>query len=285
VALALGAHMSVAGGVDRGIDRAVAEGMQSCQIFTKNANQWAAKPLDPAVVERFLAHIAAKAVDHLVAHDSYLINMASPDPVLWEKSRQALIVELDRCDQLTVPYLVSHPGAHMGEGEAAGIARIVESINRIHDERPDGTTTLLLETTAGQGTVLGRKFEELAAMIDGVADKRRIGICLDTCHIFAAGYDIRDAETYGATMAEFDRVVGLQWLKVIHLNDSQKGFGLRVDRHAHIGDGEIGIEGFRALMNDPRLDGVPGVLETEKGDDEEMDAVNMARLRDLVATA
>jgi deoxyribonuclease-4 len=282
MALALGAHMSAAGGVDLAITRAAALSMQSCQLFTKNANQWNAKPLDPAVVDRFLLQKEDAGVANLVAHDSYLINVGSPDDAAWEKSRNALQIELERCDLLTVPYLVSHPGAHMGSGEDAAIERVADAINRIHDARPDGATSLLIETTAGQGTCLGRTFEEIAAIIDRVEDRSRIGVCLDTCHVFAAGYDIRDAETYAATMDAFDDTIGLEWLKVIHLNDSKKGLGSRVDRHTHIGEGELGIEPFRLLMNDPRLDGLPGVLETPKGDDETEDARNMATLRGLI---
>jgi deoxyribonuclease-4 len=282
MALALGAHMSAAGGVDLAISRAAALNMDSCQLFTKNANQWAAKPLDPAVVERFYEQKASAGVAHLVAHDSYLINIASPDPANWEKSRNALLIELQRCDLLGVPYLVSHPGAHMNSDLDEAIGRVAEAINRINDERPDGTTTLLIETTAGQGTTLGRTFDEIAAMIDAVEDKSRIGVCFDTCHVFVAGYDLRDAETYAATIEEFDRVVGLNWLKVLHLNDAKKGLGSKLDRHAHIGEGELGIEAFRLLMNDARFNGIPGILETPKGDNDEEDARNLTTLRGLV---
>ena len=234
MALSLGAHMSAAGGVDLAIVRAAELNMDSCQLFTKNANQWAAKPLDPAVVERFHEQKATAGVTNLVAHDSYLINVASPDPANWEKSRNALLIELQRCDLLGVPYLVSHPGAHMNSDLDEAIARVAEAINRINEDRPDGDTTLLIETTAGQGTTLGRSFEEIAAIIDQVEDKARIGVCFDTCHVFVAGYDIRDAESYNATMQQFDDIVGLEWLKVLHLNDAKKGLGSKLDRHAHI---------------------------------------------------
>ena len=282
MALSLGAHMSAAGGVDLAIVRAAELNMDSCQLFTKNANQWAAKPLDPAVVERFHEQKATAGVTNLVAHDSYLINVASPDPANWEKSRNALLIELQRCDLLGVPYLVSHPGAHMNSDLDEAIARVAEAINRINEDRPDGDTTLLIETTAGQGTTLGRSFEEIAAIIDQVEDKARIGVCFDTCHVFVAGYDIRDAESYSATMQQFDDIVGLEWLKVLHLNDAKKGLGSKLDRHAHIGEGELGLEAFRLLMNDPRFEGTPGVLETPKGDNNEEDARNMATLRGLV---
>ena len=282
MALSLGAHMSAAGGVDLAIVRAAELNMDSCQLFTKNANQWAAKPLDPAVVERFHEQKATAGVTNLVAHDSYLINVASPDPANWEKSRNALLIELQRCDLLGVPYLVSHPGAHMNSDLDEAIARVAEAINRINEDRPDGDTTLLIETTAGQGTTLGRSFEEIAAIIDQVEDKARIGVCFDTCHVFVAGYDIRDAESYNATMQQFDDIVGLEWLKVLHLNDAKKGLGSKLDRHAHIGEGELGLEAFRLLMNDLRFEGTPGVLETPKGDNNEEDARNMATLRGLV---
>lgn len=283
MALALGAHMSAAGGADLAITRAAAFEMDACQLFTKNANQWNAKPLDPAVIERFLANKSSLGVTHFVAHDSYLINCASPADELWEKSQLALKTELDRCDQLEIPFLVSHPGGHVGSGEEAGIARVAEAINRIFESRPDRTTMLLLETTAGQGSHLGRRFEEIAGIIDRIEDKSRVGVCFDTCHVFAAGYDLRDQASYDATMTEFDQVIGLDQLKVFHLNDSKKGLGSRVDRHAHIGEGELGLEPFRFLMNDARFEGVPGVLETPKGDDETEDARNMATLKSLIA--
>jgi deoxyribonuclease-4 len=274
--------MSISGGHDLALTRAHAVQMTACQIFTKNASQWKAKPIDPAVIERFQQQREATGIAHLVAHDSYLINVASPDDALWEKSRLALMDELDRCDQLGVPYLVAHPGGHVGSGEDAGIARISEAINRIHDEQPEGQAKILLETTAGQGTHLGRTFEELAAIIDKVEDKSRVAVCFDTCHVFAAGYDLRDPEVYAATMTAFDEIIGLHQLKVLHLNDSKKGLGSRVDRHAPIGEGELGLTAFELIMNDERLAGLPGVLETPKGDNDEEDTRNMATLRSLI---
>ncbi|CAN5376640.1 deoxyribonuclease IV [soil metagenome] len=283
MALSLGAHMSVAGGVDLAIGRAEAFSMDSCQIFTKNASQWAAKPLDPAVVERWLEKQGSGSVTNFVAHDSYLINIGSPDDVLWQKSKMALQTELDRCDQLSVPYLVSHPGAHMTSTVDEAIAKVADAINAIVDDTPDGKCMLLLETTAGQGTTLGRTFEQIAMMIDKVENKSRVGVCLDTCHIFVAGYDLRDAASYEKTMSDFDSTIGLSNLKVFHLNDAKKGLGSHVDRHAHIGEGELGLEPFRFLMNDPRFDGLPGVLETPKDDDEQGDGRNLATLKGLVA--
>lgn len=282
MALALGAHMSIAGGVDLAIGRAVAFCMDSCQIFTKNANQWAAKPLDPQVVERWLEQQQTAGVTNFVAHDSYLINVGTAADELWNKSRLALQVELERCDQLNVPCLVSHPGAHVGSGVESGITRVAEAVNRIFDDTPDGKSMLLLETTAGQGTTLGRTFEEIAGIMEKVENKARVGVCLDTCHVFVAGYDLRDKESYEKTIGDFDRIIGLENLKVIHLNDAKKGLGSHIDRHTHIGEGELGLEPFRFLMNDPRLDGLPGVLETPKGDDGQDDCRNMETLKGLV---
>lgn len=280
--LELGAHMSIAGGHEKALISAAAFEMTACQIFTKNASQWTAKPLDPGGIERFREQRAATGIEHLVAHDSYLINLASPDEALREKSRLAFRDELDRCDALGVPFLVTHPGAHMGDGAEAGLARVAEAINRIHAERPEGRTMTLLETTAGQGTCLGRTFEELAGIIELVEDKGRVGVCFDTCHAFAAGYDLREREGYEATMRAFDEIVGFSRLRAFHLNDSKKGLGSRVDRHAHIGEGELGAAAFGFVLNDPRFDGLPGLLETPKGDDGEEDRRNLATLRGLV---
>jgi deoxyribonuclease-4 len=285
VTLEFGAHVSAAGGVDLALGRAAEFAMTSCQIFTKNERQWNAKPLDPAVIERYLAKRAETGIGCVVSHDSYLINIASPDDSLWEKSRQALMEELRRCDQLDIPFLVSHPGAHVGSGVEAGIARLIEAVNRVHDEMPASRAVLLLETTAGMGTSLGSSFEEIAAMLAGIGDASRAGVCMDTCHVFAAGYDLRDAESYARTMQAFDDIVGLDRLKCIHINDSQKALGSRVDRHAHLGEGELGLEAFRSLVNDPRLCGLPGILETPKGADAKEDGINLGVLRGLIATA
>lgn len=279
--LSLGSHVSAAGGVDKAIERAMRLDMTSFQVFTKNANQWNAKPLDPAVIERFRTELIEAGSPTVVAHDSYLINIASPDPAAREKSRLALMHELDRCDQLGIPFLVSHPGAHMGIGPDEAILNVGASINQIHIERPEGKARLLLETTAGQGTTLGRTFEEIAAMLALVADQSRVGVCLDTCHVFAAGYDIRTPETYAATMSAFDSLIGLERIGVVHLNDSKKGLGSHVDRHTHIGEGELGLEPFSLLLNDPRFAGRPGILETPKDDEIEDDRRNLETLRSL----
>ncbi|MFM8593527.1 MAG: deoxyribonuclease IV [Chloroflexota bacterium] len=278
-----GAHMSISGGHQLAIDRALANEMTALQIVNKYQRQWNAAPIDPAAAEMFRERYAESGLHGLVAHDSYLINVGSPDPELWEKSRAALKDELERCDLLGVPYLVSHPGAHMGEGTEAGVARIAEAINRIHLELPDGEAEILLETTAGAGTVIGRTFEELAMIIDQVEDKDRIGVCFDTCHVFAAGYEIRNEADYKKTMKAFDETVGLEKLKAFHLNDSQNGLGTRKDRHAAIGEGEIGLEAFGFLVNDNRLAKVPGLRATPKDrDDDGNDMRNIATLTGLI---
>lgn len=280
--LALGSHVSTSGGLDKGVTRAAALGITAIQVFTKSERQWRAKPLDPEIVARFREMAPAAGIDHLVAHDSYLINVASPEPEKWERSREALGIELDRCDELGIPWLVSHPGAHMGSGPVKGVVLVAEAINRIHAERPDGKASILIETTAGQGSSMGSRFEEIGEIVRLTEDKRRIGVCLDTCHVFAAGYDIRTPETYADTMTRFDEIVGLTFLKCLHLNDSQKELGSRVDRHAHIGEGMIGAAGFTNVMNDARLAGLPGILETAKDEEGENDRRNLATLRGLI---
>ncbi|CAN5832958.1 deoxyribonuclease IV [soil metagenome] len=281
--LAFGSHMSASGGVDKALARGEELSLESLQLFSKNERQWQARPLDPETVQRFHEEVARTGITKLVVHDSYLINLASPKPDILEKSIPAFADELERCDILGIPLLVTHPGAHTGSGVDAGIARFGRSLNEIHASMPECKTVTLLETTAGQGTTLGRTFEEIAAIIDLVDDKSRVGVCLDTCHIFAAGYDYRTPEQYAATMAQFESVIGLDRLKVIHLNDSKQPFGSNKDRHDHICDGEIGLEGFRQFVNDPRLDGIPGILETEKDDAGENDRRNIATLKGLVA--
>jgi deoxyribonuclease-4 len=280
--LALGSHVSASGGVDLTLARGEALELESLQLFSKNERQWVAKPLDPAVIERFHEEVARTGITKLVVHDSYLINLASPKPDILAKSLPAFADELARCDVLGIPYLVTHPGAHTGSGVEAGIERFAASLNEIYASMPDSTTLTLLETTAGQGTTLGRSFEEIAAIIERVEQKERVGVCLDTCHVFAAGYDFRTPELYGEMMSHFDATIGLDRLKAIHLNDSKNPLGSNKDRHDHIGDGEIGLEGFRQFMNDGRLAGIPGILETEKDASGDMDRRNLATLRSLM---
>jgi len=284
MSMEFGSHVSASGGVDKTFARAEAVGATAIQIFSKNERQWRAKPLDEAVVEKFHAERERMGIDPtlLVIHDSYLINLASPKEDILEKSLPAFRDELERGDVLGIPNLVTHPGAHTGSGVEAGIATFAESLNRIFDEIPDSKTITLLETTAGQGTALGRSFEELAAIIDRVEDKSRVGVCIDTCHIFAAGYDFRTPEQYAETIGKFDEIVGISYVRALHLNDSKNPVGSNKDRHDHIGDGLIGIEGFRHFVNDPRFFGLPAILETEKDDAGEYDRRNLATLRGLI---
>ena len=277
----LGAHMPTAGGPHNAITNGVEIGCRAVQIFTASPRQWRAPVIAPDVAAKFKEVVKATGITKTVAHDSYLINLAAePGSETLTKSRAAFKAEIERAEALGVDFLVSHPGAHLGAGEDVGIARLIESLDVIHAQTAGAKVRVALETTAGQGTYLGGRFEHLARIIQGVQDPERLAVCLDTCHVFAAGYDLRTPETYAATMAEFDKVIGLRWLQVIHANDSQKALGSHADRHAHIGDGEIGLEAFRLLVNDPRLSGLPVIVETPDG--ETMHAVNVQRLHDLM---
>jgi deoxyribonuclease-4 len=280
--LKLGAHMSIAGGFDKAVQRAHSVESDALQIFTKNQKQWKAKPILDEEVIVFRQHCLDCVIDPVVAHDSYLINLASPNDEGWEKSIDAFRIELERCEQLGIPFLVTHPGAHTGSGTEAGIARVIAALDRIHADLPGYKVRTLLETTAGQGTTLGSTFEELAALIDGVAASERLGVCFDTCHTFVAGYDIRTPEAYAATMGQFDDLIGLDRIETFHFNDAITEFGSKRDRHAHIGAGFIGAEGFRNFMNDSRFAGKPALLETEKGEDLAEDREAIILLRSLV---
>lgn len=277
-----GAHESIAGGMEKSILRGQQATCDTIQIFNKSSNQWRAKELKTEEIDEFFRLIDETGVTVATSHTSYLINIASPDPALNEKSYEALKVEMERCQRLKIPNLVMHPGSHVGTGEEAGMDRIAKNINRLLDELSGDNVCLLLETTAGQGSHLGYKFEELAYMIDRVDDKSRVGVCLDTCHIFAAGYPISKPKDYKQTMKQFDDLIGLDRLHIIHMNDSKKEFGSRKDRHEHIGKGEIGIEAFRNFVNDKLLKDVPMILETPKGEDLEDDIKNLKVLRGLV---
>ncbi len=278
----IGAHMSIAGGHDRAIQRGAAIGCSAIQMFTKSSNQWAAKPLTEEGVMRFKEEHARSGVGPVVAHDSYLINLCSPDDALWRRSIDACSEELERCARLGIPWLVAHPGGHMKRGEEYGIGRMAEAIDVIHSRVPASAASLALETTAGQGTILGYRFEQLADLIGRTAEPDRIGVCLDTCHVFAAGYDLRTRSGYEETFQRFDELIGLHRLKAIHVNDSKKDLGCRVDRHEQIGRGYLGLEAFRFLMNDPRLLEVPLLLETPKGEDCREDVENITTLMRLV---
>ena len=277
--LYLGAHMSIAGGLYNAFAQGEAFGCDTIQIFVKSSNQWKAKPLTDEEVQKFKDEQKRTGIEPVVAHDSYLINLGSPDPALLDKSRKSFLMEMERCEKLGIPYLVTHPGSHTGAGEEAGINKIAESINWLL-ERTDGfAVKVVLETTAGQGTNLGYRFEQLATLIEKSGQPERLMVCYDTCHAFAAGYDITTAEAYKKTFNEFERIIGLKKLAVIHLNDSKKGLGSKVDRHEHIGQGMLGESAFKFIMADMRFKTIPKILETPKGDDGQMDKVNLSLLR------
>ena len=276
--------MSIAGGVAQALWRGVETGCDVIQIFTKNAMQWRAKPLTQDDSAAFLKVRQETGIRPVAAHGSYLINLASPDDSLYERSQEALREEMQRAEALELPYLVMHPGSPRGGGDEEGIDRIARAINLIHHRGAGMRIMILMETTAGQGATLGNRFEHFARIIGRIEEEERVGVCIDTCHIFAAGYDISTLAGYEATLAEFDRVIGLGRLKVIHLNDSKAAAGTRVDRHEHIGKGSLGLDAFRRLLQDPRLAHLPFILETPKGKTprgEDWDCVNLRVLREL----
>ncbi len=284
-AQSFGAHMSIAGGLHRAIERGLDAGCDCIQIFVRNQRQWSAKPLDEDIIQLWKASAQKAGMSHIVAHASYLVNLASVDPVIWDKSIAALTDELERCEALGVRHLVFHPGAQGQSTLKEGIGRIAEGLDQIHQRTRGLKASLLLETTAGQGSSIGHRFEHLAEILTAVRAPARLGICIDTCHIFAAGYALSPPHAYAATMREFEHIVGVEWVKCIHVNDSKKDLGSRVDRHERIGEGHIGLAGFRNLVNDARFFGVPKILETPKGthtDGRDLDRVNLARLRRLV---
>ena len=274
--------MSISGGLDRAVERGASVQCEAIQIFSKNSNQWKAKPLHPGEVEAFKARRKSWGSGPVLVHDSYLINLASPKPADREKSEIAFYEEMERCEQLDIPYLVFHPGAHLGSGEEEGCRMAAESLNRTMKRAAGFKVRLLIETTAGQGTSIGYRFEHMRMILDVLRWPERAGVCLDTCHVFAAGYDIRTREGYESAFEAFDRKVGLSAIRAFHVNDSKKDFLSRVDRHEHIGKGFIGLEAFRLLMNDHRFTEVPMVLETPKGEDLKEDRENLALLRSLI---
>ena len=280
----LGAHMSIAGGYHNAVERARTAGCDCVQLFTKNNNQWRAKPLTEDDRTLFQGALKKLKIKHAIAHDSYLINLASPNEELWQKSIDAFQEELLRCEHLGIANLVTHPGAFTGSSEAEGLARVVAALDEVHRRTPGLKAKTALETTAGQGSCLGWRFEHLATILDEVAEPDRLGVCFDTCHVFAAGYPLSTEREYKATMAELDKVVGLKQIRAFHLNDSKQPLGSRVDRHAHIGRGKMGLEPFRNLLNDARFRRIPMYLETAKEQEEgvEMDVINLATLRGLL---
>lgn len=293
----LGAHMSITGGFDKAVERAAEAGCQIVQIFTTAPQKWpvplpssptsqvkrTGSPVPEAEVKRFQAALAEHGISHPIVHNSYLINLAAPDDLVWRRGIEAMVLEMQKAEMLGIDYVVAHPGAFTTTSEEAGVARIAAALNEIH-QRTSGRTQCLLETTAGQGSNLGWRFEQLAAIIAQVDEPDRIGVCFDTCHVFAAGYGLKTRQEYLATMREFDRVIGLDRLKAFHLNDSVREQGSRVDRHAHIGEGCLGLEPFGHLLNDKRFRQVPMYLETPKGtrDGEDLDVMNLRTLRSLI---
>jgi len=262
----LGAHTSIAGGLHNALYSGQKIRCDVVQIFSKNQMQWHVSPLSDEAIQKFFTARKETGVNPVAVHDAYLINLASPDPKTYGLSFKNFTKELERCETLQIPYLVMHPGAHMGEGEEAGIRKIAESIQKAYEKSGAQNTTVLLETTAGQGTNLGYSFEQLKAIIDQSHLGDRIAVCLDTCHVFAAGYPIRNANEWIKTKRLFDQIIGLEKLKLLHLNDSKKELGTRRDRHERIGRGYIGIDGFSALLNDPDLSSIPMILEIPGGD-------------------
>ena len=278
----LGSHMSIAGGVDKAFLEGKKVGCDVMQIFTKSSRQWAAQPYTKEEIQSYHANQKESGIVTVIAHDSYLLNLGSPDKVLQQRSIRAFIDEMERCETLAIPYLIAHPGAHVGSGEEEGIKTIGRSLDEIHKGCAGFKVKVALEITAGQGSNLGYRFEQIRNMIDSTKESDRLRVCFDTEHAFAAGYDIRTKESYERTFVEFDEAIGLKLLAAFHLNDSKKEFHSRVDRHEHIGKGHIGVEAFRLLMNDRRFWGIPMCLETPKEPDLKEDIENLTLLRSLV---
>ena len=278
----LGAHMSIGGGVHTAIERGCSIQCTAIQMFVKNNMQWFARPLAREEIFAFLNHVQRGELLSIFAHGNYLINLAAINPQFHANSLRALSEELTRAAQLELPFLVLHPGAHLGEGEEAGLNAIVASIDKVLQKIPNVKTRLALETTAGQGSCLGHRFGHLAYIIDNVREPERLCVCVDTAHIFAADYDVGTEAAIRKTFREFDRVIGIDRLAAIHLNDSKTSRGSRVDRHEHIGKGKIGLEAFRFIMRDRRFAKIPKVLETPKGKDLAEDVQNLKTLRGLV---
>lgn len=283
----LGAHMSAAGGCHRAIERAKLCGCDCVQLFSKNNNQWKARELTDEDAAKFQTALAESKVAHPLVHDSYLINLAAPDDALWRKSIDSFRVELLRADRLGIPAVVTHPGAFTSTSEEAGLARVILALDEIFGAHSQIKARCLLETTAGQGSSLGWRFEHLAEILMRVKSPEMLGVCVDTCHVFAAGYPLSPKQDYLATMRQFDKIIGLSQIQAFHLNDSKRELGSRVDRHDHIGEGRLGLEPFRLLLNDARFETIPMYLETPKGtrDGVDLDVLNLATLRSLTGLA
>ena len=274
--------MSIEGGVENAPLRGKKAGCQVIQIFTKNNNRWNSRQLTDKDINNFKKNSSDTGVIPSASHTAYLINLASPNTEIYKKSLEAFYDEMERAERLGLPYLIFHPGAHHGSGENAGIKKIADSINILLERANNFKLILLLETTAGQGSHLGYKFEHLSEIIKIVDEKGKIGVCLDTCHIFAAGYDISNEYGYKKTFENFNKIIGIDRLKAFHINDSKKGLGSRIDRHEHIGKGRIGLTAFRLLLNDLRFNNIPMILETPKGKTAREDKRNLSVLRGLI---
>lgn len=264
----LGAHVSIAGGVQNAPLNGRKIGCEAIQMFAKNQTQWQARPFSVENISGFQKNLKESGLRAVVIHDSYLINLCAPDPINLKKSLDAFVDELERAEALGVPYVVTHPGSHLGKGEDWGVARIAESLDEIHERTPGFKVVTLLETTAGQGTNLGYTFEQLAAMRAKVKAKKRVGVCADSCHMYSAGYDLKNKKSYEDVWKRFGDVIGFEHLKAFHVNDTKKAHASRVDRHDHIGAGQLGLDPFRWLLHDPRFENIPGLLETPGGEED-----------------
>lgn len=276
----LGAHMPTTGGLHRAITSGYQIGCTAVQLFTASPRQWRTRPLTEQEIEAFEQARRDTGIDTVIAHDSYLINLAAPNQDILRRSRAAFLEELQRAEALGIRWVVTHMGAYLDSSEEEGLRVLSESVCQLLEQTEGMKVGIALETTAGQGTNLGYRFEHLARVIETAGGSYRLGVCLDTCHVFVAGYDIRTEETLHSTLEEFDRVIGLDRLKVIHANDAKKSLGSRVDRHEHIGGGELGLQTFQLVLQEPRLKHLPVILETP--DPETMHAENLRRLRQLL---
>ncbi len=278
----LGAHMSISGGVHTAFERGKQVGCTTIQIFSKNNNQWKGKSLTDNDVISYKKQAKKTNIKPVVVHSSYLINLCAANKTTLKKSRESFLDEVERCRLLGIPYFVFHPGSHVGQGEETGLKIIADSLNMLHEKTKGYRVKSVVEVTAGQGSNLGYRFEQIRKLIGMVENKGRMGVCIDTCHLFAAGYDISTDKGYEKTIQEFDDIIGLNRLMVIHMNDSKGALGSRRDRHEHIGKGQIGDRGFSLIMNDKRFKDIPKILETPKGEDMKEDVMNMKRLRGYV---
>ena len=280
----IGAHMSIIGGFDQALLRGKEVGCETVQLFVKSNMQWKVTPLTEEAVEQFKENRSETGISPCVAHLSYLVNLAATDPKTRTRSHETFPIEHDYTERLGIEYLVIHPGAHMGAGEEAALKKIARFLNQTHKKTKGYKTQILLETTAGQGTYVCYTFEHLARILDMLDEPERVGVCYDTSHTFAAGYDIRTESAYRKTLREFNRTVGLKRIKAFHFNDSKADFDTHVDRHEHIGRGHLGLEPFRLLLNDRRFKRLPMILETPKGEEkgESLDAINLRTLRSLI---